>query len=118
MRRGTNRPVLLALAMWLLAGCGILEPSAETELTLHVAPYTVDCVGSYPQQCLLVKEQLDEEWSYFYDPIGGFVHEPGFTYELRVARRRVPDPPADASAFAYRLRRVVARTPAPGPAGG
>lgn len=105
--------LLLALVVPNLGGCGILEPP-ETILTLHVGPQTVDCVGVAPQQCMLVKERPNDEWTYFYGSIGGFTFEPGYLYILQVLRRSIRNPPADGSSFEYHLLRVVSRKPAPG----
>ena len=70
------------------------------------------CIGIGPQECLQVREQSDAPWQLFYGHIEGFAYEPGFRYVLRVAVSPVPDPPADGSSLAYRLLRVVSRTPA------
>ena len=95
----------------LLAGCSIVEPDREELLTLYVAPYTATCVGVDVQRCLLVKQAPEAEWTFFYDGIEGFTYEPGFAYTLRVARRHVPNPPADGSSVAYRLITVLAKVP-------
>ncbi|HEY0022923.1 MAG TPA: DUF4377 domain-containing protein [Longimicrobium sp.] len=105
--------LLLALVVPNLSGCGILEPTTGRLLTLHVGPQTVDCVGFVPQQCLLVKERPNDEWTYFYGSIGGFDFEPGYLYVLQVRRRSIRNPPADGSSFEYHLIRVVSREPAP-----
>lgn len=97
----------------LLGGCGILAPDDVDTLTLYVGPTTVDCVGVGPQRCLLVREKPEEEWRYFYGGILGFTHEPGYSYVLRVERRRVANPPADGSSLEYRLRRILSRAAAP-----
>lgn len=97
-----------------LSGCDLLEPDPEqTQLTLYVAPSAVDCVGVGPQQCLLVREQPGDDWSYFYETITGFTYEPGYTYTLLVERRRVDNPPADGSSFQYSLLRILAKEAAP-----
>jgi hypothetical protein len=105
----------LAALLAVLAGCGLTDPPARDRLTLHVAPHTAECVGAAQGRCLLVREEPRAEWSLFHDPIAGFSHEPGFAYTLRVERRRVPDPPADGSAYEYRLLRILARDAAPTP---
>jgi hypothetical protein len=95
------------------SGCGVLEPDEKNELTLYIAPSTADCMGVGPQQCLLVKERPDGEWSNFYAPIVGFTYEPGYTYAILVEWRRVRNPPADGSSREYRLVRIIARDAAP-----
>jgi hypothetical protein len=73
----------------------------------------VPCVGEGARECLQVRERSDAPWQLFYDYIEGFAYEPGFRYVLRIAERPIPNPPADASSAAYRLLRVISRTPAP-----
>ena len=80
-------------------------------VTLFVGPETVDCVGVGPQTCLLVKENPDDEYMYFYDTIGGFQYEPGYEYELLVLVEPVENPPADASSLKYTLVAEVGKTP-------
>lgn len=106
------RPLLL-FSLLLTSGCGVTEPGVEEILTMYVAPQTVECVGVGPQQCLLVRESPELEWSYFYDSIEGFTHEPGYSFTLRVARRSVANPPADGSSLEYRLLQILSREPAP-----
>lgn len=93
--------------------CGVppapKEKPAGEILTLEVAAHTVECVGEAVQRCLLVREGPEEEFRYFYDPVEGFDYQEGYRYRIRVLRRRVPDPPADASAFEYRLLEVLSK---------
>lgn len=103
-------------ALWLPAllftVCGAPGPASQEILTLEVAPRTVECTGEAPQRCLLVREGADDEWTAFYDRIEGFTYEEGFHYRIRVQRRRIPNPAADASSFEHRLLEVVSQTPA------
>ena len=105
------RAPLLAALVLALGACGTLDPDDAVE-TLVVGSETVECVGVAVQQCLRVKRAPEAEWELFYDGIEGFDFEPGFTYVLEVEVREVPDPPADGSSRAYRLVRVVEKTPA------
>jgi hypothetical protein len=96
-----------------------IESSEQTEsqnqiVTLYVGPEQVDCVGVAPQQCLLVRESLEEDYSYFYSTIDGFNYEPGYAYELLVEKAPVEDPPADGSSIRWTLVEVVAKVPASG----
>jgi hypothetical protein len=96
-----------------------IESSEQTEsqnqiVTLYVGPEQVDCVGVAPQQCLLVRESLEEDYSYFYSTIEGFNYEPGYAYELLVEKAPVEDPPADGSSIRWTLVEVVAKVPASG----
>jgi len=102
------------LAVWLTltaAACTSAVTVNETILVYEVAAETVTCQGEAVQQCLQVRAPGTDAWLLFYDPIEGFQHEDGVSYTLEVARRNVPNPPADGSSFAYRLLRVIDRDP-------
>ena len=86
-----------------------MEMNSETK-TLYVGAEQVDCVGVGPQKCLLVKENLDEDYTFFYDSIDGFEWEAGYEYELLVNVTEVENPPADASSLRYELVEVVSKT--------
>ena len=104
----------LALVLCMAAlGCAELPfgLGGQDVRTMYVGPRQVDCVGVAPQKCMLVKESPDAEWGLFYDGIEGFTYEPGFTYVLRVAVRRIENPPADGSSRAYRLVKVLEKRP-------
>lgn len=100
---------LVAAASFILAACASHNPSAADVLTLEVAPNTVACTGEAPQRCLLVRAPSDQAWTRFYGRIDGFTHEEGYRYRIEVDRQRVANPPADGSAFRYRLLRIVSR---------
>jgi heat shock protein HslJ len=81
-----------------------------SEKTVFVGAEQVDCVGVGPQKCLLVKEDANAEWGFYYDEIAGFTWEPGFEYEIRVRVDQVQNPPADGSSIMWTLIEVVAKT--------
>ncbi len=83
----------------------------EELLVLEVAPNTVPCVGEMADQCIRVRSPGEEEWKSFYDPIEGFERTEGIGYTIEVARRKVPNPPADGSSYAYRLVRIISEEP-------
>jgi heat shock protein HslJ len=87
-----------------------VESDSRGEQTLFVGAEQVDCVGVGPQKCLLIREDPNAEWSYFYDAIEGFEWEAGFEYELRVNISEVENPPADGSSLRYELIEVVNKT--------
>ena len=95
-----------------VAGCRDIFGPGEDILTLDVAASRVPCQGMVPQECLQVREHPDTTWTFFYDPIEGFDYEVGFEYTIRVARRAVPNPPADGSSFAYRFLSLLRKVPA------
>lgn len=79
------------------------EPGQVREVT--VGPQRVDCVGAFPQLCLVVDDEL------FYDEIDGFEHEAGYEYRLRIEQYdRWPgqsEIPQDAGRYGYRLLEVL-----------
>ena len=92
----------------------ILACNSNTEVQskmLIIADHLENCVGVGPQSCMLVKENPDDEWTYFYDQIEGFEYEEGYTYELLVNEIPVPNPAADASSLRYELKNIISKTP-------
>ena len=106
-----------ALLLLALAGCQPVQDTrasanAAREATLYVGPELVDCVGVGPMKCMLVKENPEDEYQFFYSQIEGFTFEPGYTYELRVRIEPVANAPADASSLKYTLIEMVSKEPA------
>jgi heat shock protein HslJ len=91
----------------MLAACS----AGGEEKTLYVGPTTVDCEGEGPQQCFLIKENPEDDWQLWYEPIEGFDYQPGFTYELVVEEQTIEDPPAGASSVKLELVEEVSRQP-------
>lgn len=94
----------LLFSMFLLAAC---QKEAMETKTWMVADHKVDCVGSAPQQCLLIKEAESDNWQFFYDGIEGFDYEAGFEYKIEVKVYDVKNPPADGSSKRYVLKRII-----------
>lgn len=88
-------------------------PLPDGQKVLWVKEDLVDCEGERPMKCMQIRESESEEWTWFYDQIEGFEHEPGHRYQLRVAVEEVADPPADASSRRYKLIQVVTKEPVP-----
>jgi heat shock protein HslJ len=86
------------------------EDMAGEETTLYVGPTQADCVGVGPMTCMLVKQEPDGEYQFFYSQIEGFEYVPGTEYELLVNVEEVADPPADGSSLTYTLIEVVSAT--------
>lgn len=81
---------------------------AQKTITLQVKENTEPCTGVVPMNCLHVKEGNARTWSNFYSSIEGFNYQPGYRYKLIVKKTKVKEPvPADASAYTYRLKKVV-----------
>lgn len=92
----------------------IMACTSNTEVQskmLIVADHLENCVGVGPQSCMLVKENPDDEWTFFYDQIEGFDYEEGYTYELLVNEVPVANPAADASSIRYELKNIISKTP-------
>ena len=136
MKRKNSVLVLLLAMLLVLAACAEAVPGtgpedaanqAESEAaegaapvaeeegvvkTIYVGPELVDCVGEAPQQCILVKEDPNAEYQYFYFGIEGFEYEPGYEYELLIRETAVENPPAGGSSLQWTLIEVVSKTPA------
>lgn len=96
------------------AAGSVLEPETTagertTEVSLHIADGLVDCTGVAPRKCLLVRENIVDDWQFFYDDIAGFTYEAGYQYHLRLRRIEVDNPPADSSAFSWELIEIVSQ---------
>jgi heat shock protein HslJ len=86
---------------------------SDDKLVLYIGPQEVPCTGVGPRTCLLAREDPDEDWHFFYDPIIGFTFEPGFYYTLLVRRKRKREVVADESSLRWTLIRILAKEPAP-----
>lgn len=75
-----------------------------------VASQTADCMGAFPQTCLLVKIGDNTEWQFFYSHIEGFDYEEGYEYVLNVRMEARENTPADASSIRYILVKEVSKT--------
>lgn len=83
---------------------------AQKTITMQVKENTVPCEGVAPMDCMQVKEGKAKTWSNFYSSIEGFNYEPGYQYKLKVIRtQRQGNIPADASAYTYKLKKVVCK---------
>lgn len=107
-------PWFLVLAVMVAPACTESTGTYGEEeiLVLEVAPDSVSCVGEATGMCIQVRSPGEDEWRIFYDPIEGFQHQVGILYTLEVARREVLDPPANGSAYEYRLVRILDQEPA------
>ncbi len=92
-----------------ILGLFFLTLSCKETKTIIVANHLVDCEGVAPQKCMLIKESLSEEWTYFYDTIEGFDYEEGFIYELEVAVNQIENPAADGSSLQYSLLKILSK---------
>ena len=58
------------------------------------------------------EESPDWRLWYSHDPIRGFdeIYEEGYEYVVKVRRLTLADPPQDAGAYVYELKKVVSKT--------
>lgn len=84
--------------------------SGEKTGRLLVHHHMAECHGLQPQLCVLVRESERDDWTFMFDGIEGFEYRWGYSYDLRIATRDVPNPPEDASSVAYRLIDTTSRT--------
>lgn len=103
-----SKIILIALSLSFLAAFVPLSYAEETKI-IFVGPKLMDCTGVAPQKCMMVKESVTSDWTYFYDKIHGFDFDAGYEYELQVKITDVDNPPADASSLRYDLIEVVSK---------
>ncbi|MBE9473553.1 MAG: DUF4377 domain-containing protein, partial [Chloroflexi bacterium] len=70
-----NPPAGGSSLKWILVRIESEEPvpiaGEAVEKTIYVGSELVDCVGVGPQTCMLVKENPEDEYTFFYDQIEG-----------------------------------------------
>jgi len=76
-------------------------------IRLVVKEDRASCTGVAPQTCYQVKYNNSKNWELFYDQIAGFKYKPGYRYVLQVQRTKRINVPADASAYQYKLKKVL-----------
>ena len=103
------RALILAATLFLVPACTDPTGLREEMLTLEIASARVPCTAVGPMECLQVRLPGEADWDLFHGEIEGFTPEPGYRYTIRVARRDVPNPPADGSSQALRLLEVLSR---------
>ncbi|MEM8486427.1 MAG: DUF4377 domain-containing protein [Bacteroidota bacterium] len=108
----------LVFVCLLLTGCDSAPQPNQTlpqleagEKLVYVADRTATCVGVGEQQCLLVRENPDDQWTYWYDGIFGFSHKTGTSYLLHILEEDIENPPQDASSISWTLIEVVKTWP-------
>ena len=84
----------------------LISKSCDETKHIYVGDHLVDCVSVAPQKCMLIKEKIVDDWTYFYGNIEGFEYEEGYEYLLNVKVETIKNPPADASNLKYTLVEV------------
>ncbi len=80
---------------------------------LRINHYKQSAVGLGPTLVLLIQEgdQIgSDEWQYFYSGIEGFDYEWGYTYDLKVRKENIENPPEDASSIRYVLEDLIQKS--------
>lgn len=87
--------------------CSDQMENQDTIKILYIENHLVDCTGVGPQKCMLVKENPNDDYIYFYDNIVGFDYEEGHTYKIKVSTEKIKNPPADGSSLKYTLVEIL-----------
>lgn len=109
MKRRIKTLLIASVAALAFTACSQSEKTDENNKIFRVASENRDCVGVGRQKCLLVKQEDESEWSYFYSSINGFDYTPGYEYKLEVKTDKISNPPADASSIKYTLVRQISK---------
>lgn len=99
--------ILVALFIF---SCG--EESLEIT-NLRINHYKQSAVGLAPVLVLLTQEGDKigtDEWQYHYSGISGFDYEWGYVYDLKIKKRTIDNPPADASSIEFILEEIISKT--------
>ncbi|AVR47509.1 hypothetical protein C7S20_16225 [Christiangramia fulva] len=101
------------LLLFLAQTCAVgdIEGSGATEM-MRINHYKQTAFAESPVLVMLVQkgnETGGEDWKYFYDEIEGFDYQPGYIYELQVRKKKVNNPPQDASSIKYILVKVISK---------
>lgn len=95
-------------ALMLLLGFTFLSTQANADtVRMTIKEELASCTGVAPQNCYQVKYKKSKDWEFFYSQIEGFEYTPGYRYVIDVKRTKRKNIPADASAYTYKLKRVI-----------
>lgn len=86
---------------------GLFNRSKADTIRLVIKEEKVSCMGVAPMSCYQVKFQNSTDWESFHGPITGFHYVPGYRYVILVNRTKRKNVPADASAYNYKLKKVL-----------
>ncbi len=98
--------------MFFLSTLFLFSSCQETK-RVYIGSTLVDCIGVAPQKCMLYKENLADEWTYFYDSIDGFKYEEGYDYEIEVVVNKIESPPADGSSLHHTFVKMISKEKKP-----
>ena len=110
------KSILLFLCLLSFIGCKKDEPKDEMQIiSMSISEETgitydlFDTNKEYLIECMLVMEEdAPRVWQPMtFGTIKGFTYEKGHSYELKVKRTRLANPPMDASAYTYELVQIL-----------
>lgn len=110
------KSILLFLCLLSFIGCKKDGPKDEMQIiSMSISEETgitydlFDTNKEYPIECMLVMEEdAPRVWQPMtFGTIKGFTYEKGHSYELKVKRTRLANPPMDASAYTYELVQIL-----------
>ncbi len=113
-----NTSKLLSLFTFLFIAIAAFSTnvSAQTKNEIWiVADRKAACTGVASTECLQVKRLNEETFGMIYQNVERFNYIPGYFYVVEVQRSTIINPPADASKYKYRLRKVLARVKSENP---
>lgn len=111
-----RKTLFLLLCIFSLASCKKDDQTDLTEIiSMSISEETgitydlFDTNREYPIECMLVMEEdAPRVWKPMtFGTIKGFTYETGHSYELKVKRTRLANPPMDASAYTYELVQIL-----------
>lgn len=102
-----NSIIQKAMLVVLMLFWGFSSTMAADLIRLHVKEDRASCTGVTLQSCLQVKYKDSKEWELFYGDIQGFKYQEGYRYTIAVIRTKRKNVPADASAYIYKLQRIL-----------
>ena len=112
--------LFLIFAGGMTAGCDKLDDKYKSEKTVtltiaSVKPAAADDDYDWLQGLpVYIYKEESPDWRLWYshDPIRGLdeIYEEGYEYVVKVRRLTLADPPQDAGAYVYELKKVVSKT--------
>jgi len=85
----------------------LLLSSCSQNKIIYVADALANGQGVSPKKCLQIKENLEDEWTLFYDSIEGFDYQEGNSYTIEVNINKIKDQPKDSSSLKYKLVKII-----------
>lgn len=107
MKKNKMKYIAVKLTFTFALILGFSMMSKADVISLVVKEDLASCTGVAPMTCMQVKYKNSKSWELFYSQISGFKYQPGYRYVLLVNRTKRANVPADASAYAYKLKKVV-----------